>query len=345
MYSGDSRKVSPSRMNSTSQSNSRAWRLIVGVLPIDDARSITVRLSPAAAANSRARGTVRSLPPSSTRMMLRGANVWRAIDARQWMMLSSSLNAGMTTSTIAARQSCAGVGIVLSGPRSRPTALSSAFGLRTNQGAVAIATFFQFGAFDRDQIVDRALERELVFEPGEGAQARQARPAAADVFEILAVGLAQRGVLDGGTTAGALDHELGEFQDADLAIVADVGHDRVAARAFGQRIQRHHRVARIAEGARLRAATEHRDRFVAHGRRHEARHHHAVTTDLARADRVEEARDHRGDAVALRVGQAQRFVGDFAHRVAPARARARADRQVLVFAQDLFVVVAVHLRA
>ena len=27
-------------MNSTSQSNSRAWRLIVGVLPIDDARSI-----------------------------------------------------------------------------------------------------------------------------------------------------------------------------------------------------------------------------------------------------------------------------------------------------------------
>src|SRR5207342_1447658 len=39
------------------------------------------------------------------------------------------------------------------------------------------------------------------------------------------------------------------------------------------------------------------------------------------------------------------FVGDLAHRVAPACAGARAHRQVLVFAQDLFVVVAVDFGA
>src|SRR5688572_15357015 len=103
----------------------------------------------------------------------------------------------MTTSTVAVRQSCAGVGIVLSGPRSSPTALSSAFGLSMNQGAVAIAAFFQSGAFDRDEVVDRPFERVLVFEAGQRAQARQARAAAADVLEILAVGFAQRHVLDG----------------------------------------------------------------------------------------------------------------------------------------------------
>src|SRR5688572_9698595 len=331
-------------MNSTSQSNSRAWRLIVGVLPIDEARSITVSCMPTAAAYSRARGTVWSLPPSSTTITLRGLNVCRAIDARQWTMLSSSLYAGMTTSTIAVRQSCAGVGTVLSGPCSSPIALSSAFGLRTNQGAVAIACLFESSAFDRDDVVDRAFQRVFVFEAGQRTQARQARPATADVLEVLAVRFAQRHVLDGRAAARALDDEFGEFDDADLAVVADVGNDRVAARAFGQRIERDDGVACIAEGTRLLAAAEHGDGLVAHGLRDEARHDHAVSPHLARADGVEEARDDRRDAVTLRVGQAERFVGDLAHRIAPARAGARADRQVLVFAEDVFLVVAVHLR-
>src|SRR5688572_28223900 len=290
-------------MNSTSQSNSRAWRLIVGVLPIDDARSITVRCRPAAAAYSRARGTVWSLPPSSTRMMLRGMNVCRASEARQWTMLSSSLKAGMTTSTVAIFQSIAGVGIVLSGPRSSPTALSSAFGLRTNQGAVAIAALFESSAFDRDEVVDRLFEREFVFETGQRAQARKARPTAADVFEVLAVGFPQRHVLDGRTAVGALDDEFGEFEDADLAVVADVGDEGAAVRATGQRVERHDGIARIAERTRLEPAAEHRDGFVAHGLRDETRHDHAVTPDLAGPHGVEETGDHRGDAEALRVGQ------------------------------------------
>jgi hypothetical protein len=59
----------------------------------------------------------------------------------------------------------------------------------------------------------------------------------------------------------------------------------------------------------------------------EARHDHAIAPDLARTDGVEEARDHRRDAEALRIGQAQRLVGDLAHRIAPARTGARADRR------------------
>src|SRR5688500_6638680 len=102
-------------------------------------------------------------------MMLRGRLVCRASDARQWMMLSSSLNAGMTTSTTAACQSSAGVGTVLSGPRSSPTVLSSAFGLRTNQGAVAISCLVEPCAFGGDQVVDRAFQGILVFEAGERA--------------------------------------------------------------------------------------------------------------------------------------------------------------------------------
>src|SRR6478672_9779809 len=161
-------------MNSTSESNSRACRLMVGVLPIELARSNTMRLRPAAAAYSRARGTVWSLPPSSTRMTLRGALVCRASEARQWMMLSSSLNAGMTTSTTAVRQSSVGVGTVLSGPRSRPIELSSAFGLRTNQGAVAIVFPLHALALEVDQVVDRLLEGMDVLEAGQFAQAGKA---------------------------------------------------------------------------------------------------------------------------------------------------------------------------
>ena len=45
-------------------------------------------------------------------------------------MLSASLSAGMTTSTVAARQSSAGVGVVLSGPRSSPPRLKIVLGLK-----------------------------------------------------------------------------------------------------------------------------------------------------------------------------------------------------------------------
>src|SRR4249919_2743596 len=209
-------------MNSTSESNSRAWRLIVGVLPIEDARSMTVRSRPAAAAYSRARGTVWSLAPSSTRITWRGRRLCRASDARQWMMLSSSLNAGMTTSTIAFRQSSAGVGTVLSGPRSSPMLLSSTLGLMTNQGAVAIFFPDQALAFDGDEVIDRLLQRVAMFESGQ---------------------VAQPDVADGGAAAGAFDHHPRQIHDADLAIVADVGDDGVGAGAVGERVERDDGVA------------------------------------------------------------------------------------------------------
>ena len=74
--------------------------------------------------------TVRSWLPSSIRMMRVGLRVWRASAARHSGMLLSSLKAGITTSTVASRQSSAGLGTVLSGPWIRPTMLSTVFGLR-----------------------------------------------------------------------------------------------------------------------------------------------------------------------------------------------------------------------
>src|SRR6476660_4985800 len=102
----------------------------------------------------------------------------------------------MTTSTTASCQSAAGVGTVLSGPCSSPIALSSAFGLRTNQGAVAIGVPLQALALGGHQVVDRLLQRVGVPEAGEIAQAVEAGPAPADVLEVLAVGLAQGHVAD-----------------------------------------------------------------------------------------------------------------------------------------------------
>ena len=56
---------------------------MVGVLPIELARSITVRFMPQLAAKAFARGTVSSLPPSSTTITLRGFIDCRATEARQ----------------------------------------------------------------------------------------------------------------------------------------------------------------------------------------------------------------------------------------------------------------------
>ena len=50
-------------------------------------------------------------------------------------MLSCSLRAGITTSTVAVRQSCAGVAGVVSGPRINPIALSTVLGLKTKCGS------------------------------------------------------------------------------------------------------------------------------------------------------------------------------------------------------------------
>jgi hypothetical protein len=52
-----------------------------------------------------------------------------------------------------------------------------------------------------------------------------------------------------------------------------------------------------------------------------------------------------GDAEVLGKGHAQRLVRDLADRIQPARARARADDEVLLLAQQFVVVVAVDLRA
>src|SRR5678816_1556044 len=118
----------------------------------------------------------------------------------------------MTTSTTAARQSSAGVGTVLSGPRSSPTALSSAFGLSTNQGAVAIACLVESRTLGGDEVVDRAFQWVLVLEAGQRTQPRQAWTASADVLEVLAVGFAQRHVLDGRAAAGAFDDQVRQVE-------------------------------------------------------------------------------------------------------------------------------------
>ena len=56
-------------------------------------------------------------------------------------MFSSSLSAGMTRSTVASRQSSAGVGRVVSAPRINPMTLSNVFGLKTKCGSCATCAF------------------------------------------------------------------------------------------------------------------------------------------------------------------------------------------------------------
>ena len=46
-------------------------------------------------------------------MIRLGRKVWRATEARQFTMFSASFSAGMTTSTVASRQSSIGVGVVI----------------------------------------------------------------------------------------------------------------------------------------------------------------------------------------------------------------------------------------
>src|SRR6185437_5426718 len=153
----------------------------------------------------------------------------------------------MTTSTTAVRQSSAGVGVVLSGPRNSPIALSSPFGLSTNQGAVAIVFPLQALALGGDQVINRALQCVGMREPGECAQALQVRSAATYIFEVLAIRFPQRNAANSRTTARTRYHQLGEMIDADLAIVPDVCNHGVTVSTRGKRIERDHGVAHIAE--------------------------------------------------------------------------------------------------
>src|SRR6187397_425318 len=130
-------------------------------------------------------------------------------------MLSSSMKAGMTTSTTALRQSSVGVGTILSGPCSRPMTLSSVLGLITNQGAVAMLGLRAPGAPCRYQVIDGLLERVAVLEAGERAQPLERRPAPDDVLEVLAIGLQQRQVHDLRTASGALHDQRRQLVDRD----------------------------------------------------------------------------------------------------------------------------------
>ena len=118
-------------MNSTSESNSRAWRLIVGVLPIDLRRWMAIKLDVVLfAEQTRAvNGAVGAAivdqddltwlqrlaqdrgetEHDRLRLVIRGND---DIDARRTPILG-------------------GVGTVRSGPRNRPAMLNAAFGPRT----------------------------------------------------------------------------------------------------------------------------------------------------------------------------------------------------------------------
>ena len=118
-------------MNSTSESSSRAWRLIVGVLPIGLRRLMARSSTLCNLQKASAVSTVPSSLPSSTSTMERGRSVCRITEARHNTIFSASLKAGMITSTVVVRQSSAGVGTSLSAPRISPRRLRMVFGLRT----------------------------------------------------------------------------------------------------------------------------------------------------------------------------------------------------------------------
>lgn len=140
-----------------------------------------------------------------------------------------------------------------------------------------------FASGEFEQIIDRLFECPSRAEPGELVQSLGGRVALGDLFEVGTVGFIEGHELDARGAAGALDDQLREIEDAYFAFVADVDRLPSGGGGAGEQIQGRHRVARVAERARLRAVTEDGERFAGEGLFDETWQDESVVAGLARA--------------------------------------------------------------
>ncbi len=165
------------------------------------------------------------------------------------------------------------------------------------------------------------------------------------VLDPLPVGLLERDVHELRPRAGRREHALGEADDRDALLRADVVDlARVPGRAH-QPGEGADRVLHVAEAARLVPVAEDLEPAAAERGADEARDHHPVAAALARADGVEEADDHAVEPALLVVGEREELVHRLRVGVGPAALRRRpVDAAGALVERRLVLVVAVDLR-
>ena len=109
--------------------------------------------------------------------------------------------------------------------------------------------------------------------------------AAPHVFERAAVDLLVRDELDLGLAVAHRFDPLGQLEDGDFFVAADVEHLAFGFTRIGKQQNAADDVAHGREAARLLAVAEHENRLVPQGADDHVRDHHAVRAGLARAHR------------------------------------------------------------
>ena len=152
-----------------------------------------------------------------------------------------------------------------------------------------------------------------------------------EVFESGGVGLFVGYEFDCAIAAERINDEFGEVFDGDGLIVSDVEHVAVAFFEVEQFGKHANDVTDIAEAANLRAVAVDAKWFVGQCGFDEAWEDHAVVSDLARSDGVEESGDDGGKPVLVPVGESEIFIEGFGAGVGPAGEGGRAVDDILPF--------------
>ena len=196
-----------------------------------------------------------------------------------------------------------------------------------------------------DHVGEDLVERSLGLPADRGGDLLDRRDAVEHVLDPLSVDAVVLDVLELRRRAGRGDHALGEVDDPDPLLRADVVDLARGGLLAHQADQRAHGVLDVAEAARLVPVAVDFQWAVGERPLDEARDHHPVHPALARADRVEEPNDHGVEAALLVVGEREELVHRLRVGVRPPARRGRAvDPPRGLGERQLLAVVAVDLR-
>ena len=168
---------------------------------------------------------------------------------------------------------------------------------------------------------DDAVEGEFGLPAADASDLGAVRGAVEHVLEARFICLVVGNDLDLRFAMELSDDGLRELADRDAVRAANVQNLAERRLAVGEEPERADRVGHVAETAGLFACAEDAERFALKRGGDETRDDHAVTPGLARADRVEEARDGAGEVFRTVVGHEQELVDELAAGVAPAGMR------------------------
>src|SRR5262249_54926794 len=153
------------------------------------------------------------------------------------------------------------------------------------------------------------------------------------VFEGASIDLLVRHHLDLALALAHRANALGELENRDLFVAANVED---LSLGFARVCQHHHAAYHVAdrrEASRLLPVPEHEDRFIAKGTRDHVRDHHAVGAGLTRAAGIEAPHDDNGQLALLPVRLSEALVHRLATGVGPAKLVGRAHHTVVVFGE------------